>query len=150
SAASWRRLAGRRRTWPRPSRVRQRRRPDATLSARRGSTEGNLGGRETSMHELTRRGLLRAGLAGFGATWGAAAAAPLTERSFHFDHILGTSLDVWVRGGSLDAAEQACLDEIERLRRVFSVHDSESELSRLNRADGPFTASDDLASVLAT
>lgn len=69
------------------------------------------------------------------------------ERSFHFDHVLGTSLDGWVVG-PVDAAETAALDEIERLRKVFSLHDPESELSRLNRASGPFAASADLLAVL--
>ena len=103
------------------------------------------------MNSPTRRDLFRAGAAGLGA---AALASPVQaavagpgEQSFHFDHVLGTSLDGWVVGPA-DAAETAALDEIERLRKVFSLHDPESELSRLNRANGPFTASADLLAVL--
>jgi FAD:protein FMN transferase len=96
-----------------------------------------------------RRDLFRAGAAGLttaalGST--APAATDTAERSFHYDHILGTSLDVWVVGSG--DAEAVVLDEIERLRKVFSLHDPESELSRLNRASGPFAASDDLLAVL--
>jgi thiamine biosynthesis lipoprotein len=100
----------------------------------------------------TRRDLFRAGAAGLGAAAlasSASASAPPAERSFHFDHVLGTSLDVWVVASASAAAvaESAALDEIERLRKVFSLHDPESELSRLNRASGPFTASSDLLAV---
>ncbi len=102
----------------------------------------------------TRRDLFRAGAAGLTvAALGSTATAATTdtaERSFHYDHILGTSLDVWVVGSASAAAvaETAALDEIERLRKVFSLHDAESELSRLNRASGPFKASADLMTVL--
>ena len=101
-----------------------------------------------------RRDLFRAGAAGLGA---AALASPVlatasdaAERSFHYDHIVGTSLDVWVVGSASAAAvaETVALDEIERLRTVFSLHDSESELSRLNRANGPVAVSADLLAVL--
>jgi thiamine biosynthesis lipoprotein len=96
-----------------------------------------------------RRDLFRAGAVGLtaaalGST--ATAATESNERSFHYDHILGTSLDVWVVGSG--DTETAVLNEIERLRKVFSLHDPESELSRLNRAPGPFTASADLLAVL--
>ncbi len=101
----------------------------------------------------TRRDLFRAGAAGLsvaalGST--ASAAADSAERSFHYDHILGTSLDVWVVASATAAAvaETVALDEIERLRIVFSLHDPESELCRLNRASGPFKASADLMAVL--
>lgn len=106
------------------------------------------------MSTPSRRDLFRAGAAGLGAAaLGSSATAAGTEpaeRSFHYDHVLGTSLDVWVVGSASAAAEAetAALNEIERLRTVFSLHDPESELSRLNRASGPFTASADLAAVL--
>jgi len=103
----------------------------------------------------SRRDLFRAGAAGLGAAaLGSSATAANTaesdEWSFHYDHILGTSLDVWVVGSTPAAAEAetVALNEIERLRKVFSLHDPESELSRLNRASGAFTASADLMEVL--
>lgn len=106
------------------------------------------------MTHPNRRDLFRAGAAGLGtaalATTAPAAVGTPAERSFHFDHILGTSLDGWVIASATAAAEAetAALDEIERLRKVFSLHDPESELSRLNRAAGPFLASADLLAVL--
>src|ERR1022692_595183 len=63
-----------------------------------------------------------------------------TEFYFHHDHIIGTSLDLWLTTpdeASADAGEQAILAEIERLRRVFSLYDPDSELSRLNRTREP-------------
>ena len=79
-----------------------------------------------------------------------AAVASGAEFSFHYDHVLGTSLDgrVIATRDAATVAERAALDEIERLRAVFSVHDSDSELSRLNRAGGAFPASADLLAVL--
>jgi thiamine biosynthesis lipoprotein ApbE len=73
------------------------------------------------------------------------------ERYFHRDHILGTSLDVWVMGvgdASASVCERVVLDEIERLRRIFSTYDPESELSRLNRTTGPFAASQEMLAIL--
>lgn len=73
------------------------------------------------------------------------------EYSFHYDHILGTSLDVWMRAASeADAAvaEKAILDEIERLRLVFSTFEPKSEISRLNLTKGPVAASPELLEVL--
>ena len=74
-----------------------------------------------------------------------------SEYSFHYDHILGTSLDVWlVAENEKEAwkAEQALLNEIERLRLVFSTYDSQSELSRLNRTNEPVAISQELFEVL--
>jgi thiamine biosynthesis lipoprotein ApbE len=73
------------------------------------------------------------------------------EFYFHHDHILGTSLDVWLTARDETAAQQAeaaILAEIERLRRVFSLYDDASELSRLNCTRGPMVASADLFAVL--
>jgi thiamine biosynthesis lipoprotein ApbE len=91
-----------------------------------------------------------AGMAGLAAAPGAAPAAPRREASFHHDHVLGTSLDGWViaDGPAAARAEQVVLAEIERLRRVFSPFDPDSELARLNRSAGPFAASADLLAVL--
>ncbi|MFO0970028.1 MAG: DUF2271 domain-containing protein [Gemmataceae bacterium] len=82
------------------------------------------------------------------------AAAPSrldAEFYFHHDHILGTSLDVWLiaRDETESAAvEDAILTEIERLRRIFSLYDPESELSRLNRTRAPMGVSPEMIEVL--
>jgi thiamine biosynthesis lipoprotein ApbE len=76
---------------------------------------------------------------------------PAAEFSFHYDHILGTSLDIrLVAPSAADAqkAEQAILDEIERLRLVFSTYDPKSEISLLNRSSGPTAASAEMIEVL--
>src|SRR5205823_5173051 len=68
-----------------------------------------------------------------------------------YDHVLGTSLDLWVVAADesvATSAETAVLDEIERLRLVFSTYDTQSEISRLNRASGPVVASADMLAVL--
>jgi thiamine biosynthesis lipoprotein ApbE len=104
---------------------------------------------------------MQAGLAGLGALTTAAtrldagvsalAGAAGPEFSFHHDHVLGTSLDVWVAApaeAAAEAAESVILDEIERLRRVFSTYDPTSELSVLNRSSGSLAASPDLRAVL--
>jgi thiamine biosynthesis lipoprotein ApbE len=70
---------------------------------------------------------------------------------FHHDHVIGTSLDVWVVVSdehSADVAEQAILTEIERLRKIFSTFDANSEISVLNRTSGPVPASADMLNVL--
>jgi FAD:protein FMN transferase len=110
------------------------------------------------MHPFTRRECLKAGLLSLGvaavdvAALGGPCPADGTEFSFHYDHILGTSLDVWVLAPDADtagAAERAVLDEVERLRRVFSTFDPSSEISQVNRTRGPAPASDDLLAVLS-
>jgi len=78
-------------------------------------------------------------------------ARTLEEFYFHHDHVIGTSLDVWAVAPDETAAtacETAILDEIERLRRIFSLYDADSELSRLNRAGGPVPASPEMVEVL--
>jgi thiamine biosynthesis lipoprotein ApbE len=105
------------------------------------------------MTQPTRRDAFCAGVAtttAFALGTSSPASFAVGEVSFHYDHILGTSLDgrLIADPAAATAAEQVILDEIERLRKVFSVHDSESELSRLNRANGPFRASADLLAVL--
>lgn len=101
----------------------------------------------------TRRDALRIGAAATAAValgHPATASAAVGETSFHYDHVLGTSLDCQLIATPTAAveAERVALAEIERLRAVFSVHDPDSELSRLNRATGPFRASADLLAVL--
>jgi thiamine biosynthesis lipoprotein ApbE len=73
------------------------------------------------------------------------------EFSFRYDHVIGTSLDLWVVAPSraeAEAAEQAVLDEIERLRLVFSTYDPDSEISKLNRATEAVVASAEMLEVL--
>jgi thiamine biosynthesis lipoprotein ApbE len=77
--------------------------------------------------------------------------APLHEFFFHHDHIIGTSLDLHVVAptqADAESCEQAILDEIERLRIVFSTYDPQSEISLLNRASGPWPASPEMLEVL--
>ncbi|MEO2091771.1 MAG: DUF2271 domain-containing protein [Gemmataceae bacterium] len=107
------------------------------------------------MHTPTRREAFQlgaAGVAAVGLNGSPVAASSVTadEYTFHYDHILGTSLDARLIAtpAATEQAEQVVLDEIERLRAVFSVHDPESELSRLNRASGPVRLSADLLAVL--
>jgi thiamine biosynthesis lipoprotein ApbE len=104
---------------------------------------------------LTRREWLKAGAAGLAAAALVPSAAASQGQndlfSFHHDHILGTSLDLWLRtadAATAESAERVALAEVERLRAVFSLYDPESELCRLNRATGPVSVSSDLAVVL--
>ncbi len=114
-------------------------------------------GTRPSNHARTGLGVLVAvfALTGWYVADGAPIPAPsqsaAREFSFRYDHVLGTSLDMWVvAADSVQAenAEQAVLDEIERLRMIFSTYDSQSELSRLNRTAEPFATSAELLEVL--
>ncbi len=109
------------------------------------------------MKSITRRDWLRSGAAGLGAailgTAGHATSARSTGEvySFHHDHVIGTSLDLCVVASddaAAAAAERAALDEIERLRRVLSIYDPASEVSRLNQSREPVSVSSDLDYVL--
>ena len=58
--------------------------------------------------------------------------------SFHRDNVLGTSLDLYVSTTSEDDAkrcEAAVLDEMDRLERLLSTRDPDSEISRVNRGE---------------
>lgn len=73
------------------------------------------------------------------------------EFSFHHEDVLGTSLDLIVCARNTTEAERAertVLDEIERLRRILSTRDTASEISRLNRTDGPIQCSLETLQVL--
>jgi thiamine biosynthesis lipoprotein len=73
------------------------------------------------------------------------------ELYFHHDHILGTSLDVWLNGldiAGVEDVEKTLLAEIERLRRIFSLYDEDSELVRLNRTREPMSVSAEMIDVL--
>ncbi len=104
------------------------------------------------MPEVNRRDLLKSGLAGLGAAALSPASAALQPagHAFHHDHVIGTSLDLLVTADeeAAAAAERVVLAEVERLRRVFSTFDSDSEVSRLNRSTGPVPASAELIEVL--
>ncbi|MGN6368296.1 MAG: DUF2271 domain-containing protein [Phycisphaerae bacterium] len=57
--------------------------------------------------------------------------------SFHYDHILGTSLDLQLIAPSpevAEAAHQAVLAEVERLRAILSTYAPTTDISRLNAA----------------
>lgn len=112
------------------------------------------------MRSMSRRGLLRSALAGLGTlitgvpylSGSAAAPARRREYSFHFDHVLGTSLDIWISATAERVAHSAVdvvLAEIERLRRVFSPVDPDSELGRLNRTHHPIPVSPEMIAVLS-
>lgn len=71
--------------------------------------------------------------------------------AFHRDHVIGTSLDLHVVApdeATAAAVERTVLDEIERLRLVFSTYDAASEISVLNRTRGPVAVSAEMADVL--
>jgi thiamine biosynthesis lipoprotein ApbE len=75
------------------------------------------------------------------------------EYRFHYDHVLGTSLDliVWTaRESDADRAEAVVLAEIDRLSGVLSTYSPLSEISRLDHSTGPFFCSRELFDVLAT
>ncbi len=60
-------------------------------------------------------------------------AAWAEQYTFHHENVLGTSMQLVVRTGSAAEAalvEQTVLAEIDRLARIFSAHDSGSELMR--------------------
>lgn len=107
------------------------------------------------MSKLTRRELIQTGLGtlavGALSLNGTQAHEAIPERFFHHDHVLGTSLDVWIRGAddaTVRGIEQVVLDEFERLGRIFSPFDTTSEVSQFNRSEGSFVASSDLLAVL--
>jgi FAD:protein FMN transferase len=92
-------------------------------------------------------------------TWLGVAIAPVipafggtaqTHR-FQHDHVLGTSLDLTVTGASptmAQAAEQASLRTVERLRAVLSTYDPSSEISRKG-IYGSHPRSADLEAIIA-
>jgi len=70
---------------------------------------------------------------------------------FHHEGVLGTSLDLRVRAGDAAQAglvEAAVLAEIERLRKILSTYDPESEISRFNTSSGAVKCSPELLDVL--
>ena len=73
------------------------------------------------------------------------------EFAFHRDHVIGTSLDLSVVApdeSTAEAAEQTAVNEVERLRLVFSTYDAASEISKLNRTREPVRVSAEMAEVL--
>lgn len=73
------------------------------------------------------------------------------EEAFRRDNVLGTSMDLKLRGVArpqAEAGERAVLTEVERLRAILHVGDPKSEISRLCAADGLFSCSEDLFNVL--
>jgi thiamine biosynthesis lipoprotein ApbE len=92
-------------------------------------------------------------LVGFGSAAPVTAAdvPRATEYAFHRDHVIGTSLDLCIvapDGGTAEDAELTILNEIERLRVIFSTYDATSEISKLNRTREPVRVSAEMAEVL--
>ena len=74
------------------------------------------------------------------------------EYRFCRDGVLGTSLDLSViteSGDRAEACEMAVLTEIERLRRILSSYDPQSEISRLNSSRDEMQVSPELFEVLS-
>ncbi len=83
--------------------------------------------------------------------WMTSRAAEPELFQFHHDDVLGTSFDLQVRAP--DAAQAAlvettALEEIERLRKILSTYDPESEISRFNASTGAVKCSPELLDVL--
>ena len=71
--------------------------------------------------------------------------------TFHHEGVLGTSLDLQVQASDAQqaaAVETAILDEIERLRKILSSYDEQSEISRVNATTAPVPCSPELLDVL--
>ena len=72
--------------------------------------------------------------------------------SFHYENVLGTSLELKVGASSLgqaQRAETAALKEIDRESKILSSWDADSEFSRWAATQGqPVRVSDDLSRVL--
>jgi len=86
-----------------------------------------------------------------GLAWPSAPAAEPELFHYHHDDVLGTSFDLQVRAPA-DAqaalAESTALAEIERLRKILSTYDPESEISQFNKSTGAMKVSPELLDVL--
>jgi thiamine biosynthesis lipoprotein ApbE len=95
---------------------------------------------------------LTAVLLALGSGAGDAADPPqVHEFAFHRDHVIGTSLDLCIVAPDEDTAgdaELTILNEIERLRTIFSTFDATTEISKLNRTREPVKVSAEMAEVL--
>ncbi|HEY1189554.1 MAG TPA: FAD:protein FMN transferase, partial [Gemmata sp.] len=81
----------------------------------------------------------------------AAEAQRASEFEFHRDHVIGTSLDVCVVAPdevTAEGVELTVLNEIERLRKIFSTYDATTEISKLNRSREPVPVSREMVEVL--
>lgn len=89
---------------------------------------------------------------GTGDSRSLASPAPKSQEfAFHRDHIIGTSLDLCIVAsdeGTAEDAELTILNEIERLRTIFSTYDVTTEISKLNRTREPVKVSGEMAEVL--
>lgn len=84
--------------------------------------------------------------------WPGGFAADPTQFQFHHDDILGTSFDLQVRAADAAQAAQVesiALAEIERLRKILSTYDPESEISHFNTSTGAVKCSPELLDVSA-
>ena len=80
-----------------------------------------------------------------------APAPKASEFAFHRDHVIGTSLDLCVVApdeSTAEGAELTALNEIERLRKIFSTYDATSEIGKLNGTREPVKVSAEMAEVL--
>lgn len=74
-----------------------------------------------------------------------------TVFNFRRENVLGTSFDLTVQApeeSMAKRAETATLEEIERLRKILSTYDSQSEISRLNATEKSVPCSRELIEVL--
>jgi FAD:protein FMN transferase len=70
---------------------------------------------------------------------------------FHHENILGTSMDLKVFATNEAEAKQVeslILAEIERLRKILSTYDPESDISKVNASEGPVPSAPELIEVL--
>jgi thiamine biosynthesis lipoprotein ApbE len=78
-------------------------------------------------------------------------AADAAGFQFHHDGVLGTSLDLQVNTADAQQAalvESTILAEIERLRKILSSYDADSDLNRVNAATTPVQCAPELLEVL--
>jgi thiamine biosynthesis lipoprotein ApbE len=81
-----------------------------------------------------------------------AAGSRATDHRFHYDFVLGTSLDLVVRtprASDAERIEAVILAEVDRQSGILSTYSPLSEISRLDHSTGPFFCSRELFDVLA-
>jgi thiamine biosynthesis lipoprotein len=78
--------------------------------------------------------------------------SPLAEFHFQRENVLGTSFDLTICAADPPIgrrAEESALGEMERLRKILSTYDPQTELSRINDSHSPVPVSQELIEVLA-
>jgi thiamine biosynthesis lipoprotein len=103
-----------------------------------------------SVHKMTRRTFLAAtALAPMGAM-ASIAEGSTNQYHYHYDHILGTSMDLVLRARDAEVADRArnvIIEEILRLNAVLNTREPQSEIRMLESSSG--AGSCDLRAVLA-